>query len=88
MEPSIPQRSNRRAFRVILHLALEIPSICLLLLVFGVIRSAWTAAVLIMAGVGLLIGLAIAWGLKQSRDLDDAAAEQAVEPDDPAAGTS
>jgi hypothetical protein len=52
---------------------LEIPSTCLLLLVFGVIRSAWTAAVLIMAGVGLLIGLAIAWGLKQSRDPDDAA---------------
>jgi hypothetical protein len=41
-----------------------------------------------MAGVGLLIGLAIAWGLKQSRDPDDAAAEQADEPDGPAAGTS
>jgi hypothetical protein len=68
--------------------AVHVPSTCILLLVLGVIKSVWTAALLMIGGIGVVIGLAIVWGLMQSRDADDAAAEQAVAPDDPAAGTS
>jgi uncharacterized membrane protein YecN with MAPEG domain len=68
--------------------ALHVPSAIILLLLLGVIRSLWTAALLIIGAVGVVLILAVAWGLKKSQDPNDAAAEQAVEPDGPAAGKS
>jgi len=68
--------------------AVHVPSTCILLLVLSVIKSVWTAALLMIGGIGVVIGLAIVWGLMESRDADDAAAEQSVEPADPAAGKS
>ena len=68
MDPGVPQRSNRRSSRRVLLFALHIPSLCLALLIFGVVKSTWTAALFIMGGVSLLIGLAIWWGLRQSRE--------------------
>jgi hypothetical protein len=71
VDSSTSQRSHRGTLQTLLLLALHIPSTCLLLLVFGFIRSAWTAALLVMGSIGLLTGLALLWGIKQSRDPDD-----------------
>jgi hypothetical protein len=67
--------------------AVHVPSTIILLLLLGVIKSLWTAALLIIGAIGVMTILAIAWGLKESQDPGDAAAEQADEAD-PAAGKS
>ncbi|HVP44057.1 MAG TPA: hypothetical protein VMS96_11535 [Terriglobales bacterium] len=59
--------------------ALHVPSTIILLLLLGVIRSLWTAALLMIGAVGVLIVLAVAWGLKESQCPDGAAAEPADE---------
>jgi hypothetical protein len=71
MDPSVPQKSNRKSSRTVLLFALHVPSLCLFLLVFGFVKSTWTAALIIMGAVSMLIGLAIWWGLKQSRVPDE-----------------
>ena len=88
LDPRVSRVSNRGRFRRILLFAVHVPSTCFLLLLLGVIKSMWTAALLMIAGIGVVVGLAIVWGLKESRDSDHAAAEQADEPDGPAAGAS
>ena len=88
VDPSVSRVHNRSRFRKILLFAVHVPSTCILLLVLGVIKSVWTAALLMTGGIGVVIGLAVVWGLRESRDADYAAADQVVEPADPAAGKS
>ena len=87
VDPSVSRVRNRSRFRKILVFAVHVPSTCILLLVFGVIKSVWTAALLMIGGIGVVIGLAVVWGLRESRDAHNAAAEP-VEPADTAAGKS
>ena len=77
VDPRVSRASNRGRFRRILLFAVHVPSTCVLLLLLGVIKSVWTAALLMIGGIGVVVGLAIVWGLKESRDPEDAAAEQA-----------
>jgi len=70
VDPNTMQPKSRRSLRGILTLTVHIPSMCLLLIVLGLVKSAWTAAVIIIGAVSLLIGVALAWGLRQSRHPD------------------
>jgi len=55
VDQSVSRAHNRRAVPENSDVRVHVPSTCILLLVLGVIKSVWTAALLMIGGIGVVI---------------------------------